>query len=136
MFSHFTNTASFFSVLMASLIFSLSLAGVAWAQGNTSLGTDALQSNTTGSFNTAIGFQTLFSNTTGSLNTANGVNALLATPLAAPTWPADTRHSLATPRDTSTPPLESICAVILAFWTIHRLVLYQITARKSQPVTD
>ena len=60
MFSHFTNTASFFSVLMASLIFSLSLAGVAWAQGNTSLGTDALQSNTAGSFNTAIGFQTLF----------------------------------------------------------------------------
>ena len=38
MFSHSTNTASFFSVLMAALIFSLSLAGVAAAQGNTSLG--------------------------------------------------------------------------------------------------
>ena len=32
MFSHSTNTASFFSVLMAALIFSLSLAGVAAAQ--------------------------------------------------------------------------------------------------------
>ena len=49
MFSHSTNAASLFSVLMAALIFSLSLAGVAWAQGNTSLGTGALQSNTTGS---------------------------------------------------------------------------------------
>ena len=55
MFSYSINTASFFSVLMAALIFSLSLAGVAWAQGNTSLGTGALQNNTTGSFNTAIG---------------------------------------------------------------------------------
>src|SRR5262245_49295354 len=45
MFSHSTNTASFFFVLMAALIFSLSLAGVAWAQeGNTSFGTGALQS--------------------------------------------------------------------------------------------
>ena len=32
MFSHSTNTASFFSVLIAALIFSLSLAGVAAAQ--------------------------------------------------------------------------------------------------------
>ncbi len=47
MFSHSTHTASFFSVLMAALIFSLTVAGVAWAQGNTSLGTDALQNNTT-----------------------------------------------------------------------------------------
>src|SRR4030095_14468105 len=54
MFSHSSNTAWFFSVLMA-LIFSLSLAGVAAAQGNTSLGTFALQNNTTGDFNTAIG---------------------------------------------------------------------------------
>jgi hypothetical protein len=55
MFSH-SNTASFFCVLIAALIYSLSLAGVASAQtGNTSLGTDALAHNTTGSENTAIG---------------------------------------------------------------------------------
>ena len=76
MYRHSTNTASFFSVLMAALIFSLSLAGVAAAQGNTSLGTGALQSNTTGDFNTAIGVDALFSNTTGDFNTANGVDAL------------------------------------------------------------
>ena len=78
MFRHSTNTASFFSVLMVALIFSLSLAGVAAAQTNTSLGTNALVSNTTGINNTAIGFQTLFSNTTGSANTASGVNALVS----------------------------------------------------------
>jgi trimeric autotransporter adhesin len=78
MFSHSTNTASFLSVLIAALIFSLSLAGVAAAQGNTSLGTGALQNNTTGSFNTAIGLSALFSNSTGSLNTANGVQALFS----------------------------------------------------------
>ena len=77
MFRHSTNTASFFSVLIAVLIFSLSLAGVAAAQDNTSLGTGALQNNTTGSFNTAIGVDALFSNTTGSFNTASGVNALV-----------------------------------------------------------
>jgi hypothetical protein len=60
MFSHSINPASFFSMLMAALIFSLSLAGVAAAQGNTSLGTGAFQNNTTGSFNTAIGLQALF----------------------------------------------------------------------------
>jgi hypothetical protein len=42
MFSHSTNTASFFSVLFEALIFSLSLAGVAAAQDNTSLGIGAL----------------------------------------------------------------------------------------------
>jgi trimeric autotransporter adhesin len=76
MLSHSTNTASFFSVLMAALIFSLTLAGVSWAQGNTSLGTGALQSNTTGFSNTASGVNALFSNTTGDQNTASGVNAL------------------------------------------------------------
>ena len=35
MFRHSTNTASFFSVLIAALIFSLSLAGVAAAQRTT-----------------------------------------------------------------------------------------------------
>ena len=77
MFRH-SPTARFFSVLIAVLIFSLSLAGVAAAQTNTSLGTNALVSNTTGINNTAIGFQTLFSNTTGSANTASGVNALVS----------------------------------------------------------
>jgi len=75
MFSHSTNTASFFSVLIAALIFSLSLAGVAAAQTNTSLGTGALQNNTTGEANTAIGVDALFRNTTGSDNTALGNRA-------------------------------------------------------------
>src|SRR5262245_41107078 len=75
MFNDSTNTVSFFSILIAALIFSLSLAGVAWAQGNnTSLGTGALQNNT-GSNNTAIGFSALFNNTRGSSNTAIGVAA-------------------------------------------------------------
>jgi hypothetical protein len=76
MFQHST-TASSFSILIAALIFSFSLTGVAAAQGNTSLGNGALQNNTTGSFNTATGNSALFSNTTGSQNTANGVNALV-----------------------------------------------------------
>jgi len=62
MFSHLnhsTNTAWFFSVLIAALVFSLSMAEVAAAQTNTSLGAGALQSNTTGSLNTAIGFVAL-----------------------------------------------------------------------------
>jgi Chaperone of endosialidase len=76
MFCHSTNTA-FFSVLIVALMFSLSLAGVAAAQGNTSLGTGALQHNTMGQYNTAIGFDALFSNSTGRSNTASGVNALV-----------------------------------------------------------
>ena len=63
MHRHSTNTASLFSVLIAALIFSLCLAGVAAAQGNTSLGTGALQSNTTGSNNTALGADALFFST-------------------------------------------------------------------------
>jgi hypothetical protein len=39
--------------------------GLLPSQGNTSLGTGALQNNTTGNFNTAIGLNALFSNTTG-----------------------------------------------------------------------
>jgi predicted amidohydrolase YtcJ len=53
MFCHSTNTASFFSGLMAALIFSLSLAGVASAQGDTSFGTGALQKNARGSYTRA-----------------------------------------------------------------------------------
>lgn len=78
MLSHATTTGSLFSVLLAVLMFSLSQAGVAAAQGNTSLGTNALPHNMTGNFNTAIGLNTLLSNTTGSQNTASGVNALLS----------------------------------------------------------
>ncbi len=77
MFDHSTHPDSFFSVLMAALILSLSLVEVAAAQTNTSLGTNAFVSNTTGINNTAVGFQTLFSNTTGSANTASGVSALV-----------------------------------------------------------
>jgi Chaperone of endosialidase len=76
MFSHSTNAGSFIFVLMAALIFSLSLAGVAAAQGNTSLGAGALQNNTTGNFNTASGLNALTSNTTGAGNTACGPGAL------------------------------------------------------------
>jgi hypothetical protein len=67
-----------FSVLMVALIFSLSLAGVAPAQTNTSLGTNALASNTIGANNTAIGFDALLSNTTGNNNTATGLQALFS----------------------------------------------------------
>jgi Tfp pilus assembly protein PilV len=77
MHRHSINTASFFTVLIVVLIFSLSLAGVAAAQTNTSLGTGALQSNTTGSNNTALGADALFFNTTGEANTAIGSNALI-----------------------------------------------------------
>jgi Chaperone of endosialidase len=79
MYSRSTNTTSFFSVLMAALILSFSLAGGAAAQSNTlntSLGTGALENNTTGSFNTATGASALFSNTTGNANTASGLNVL------------------------------------------------------------
>jgi predicted amidohydrolase YtcJ len=53
MFCHSTNTASFFSVLIAALIFSLSLAGAAAAPSNTSLRTGALQNNARGSYTRA-----------------------------------------------------------------------------------
>ena len=75
--------------------------GLLAAQANTSLGTGALQNNTTGSYNTAIGLDALFSNTTGSYNTATGVNALFRTPRATSTPPAESMRSLATPRATT-----------------------------------
>jgi trimeric autotransporter adhesin len=46
--------------------------------GNTATGTDALLSNTTGSYNTADGYAALNGNTTGSHNTAVGFYALVA----------------------------------------------------------
>ena len=78
MFSDFTKTAWFFSILMATLIFSLFQAGVAAAQFNTSLGTGALTNNTGGGFNTASGVAALLSNTTGDRNTAIGFEADVA----------------------------------------------------------
>jgi len=72
MLRNWTNTASFFSVVIAVLLFSPSLAGVAAAQSNTSLGTGALVNNTTGANN--IGGNALFFNTVGSNNTATGLN--------------------------------------------------------------
>ena len=71
MFSHSISTASFFSILLATLIFSLALAGVAAGQDNTSLGTGALQNNTTGVNNTAIGGKCALFNTTDSNNSGN-----------------------------------------------------------------
>src|SRR5215831_19050478 len=86
MFSH-SNTARFFCVLIAALIYSLSLAGVASAQtGNTSLGTGALVNNTID--NTAIGLNALHNNSTGNLNTASGFEALTINTTATKTPPS------------------------------------------------
>ena len=71
-----TKTASVFSVVIAALLFSLSLEGIAAAQSNTSLGQGALVSNSTGSNNTAVGLNALGSNSTGNISTAVGVDAL------------------------------------------------------------
>jgi hypothetical protein len=103
MVRHSTNTASLCSVLLAALIVSLSLVGVAAAQTtsrgtkqtilvgpptslinttgsyNTASGALALLNNTTGSDNTAIGYGALLKNTTGSDNTATGFEALFST---------------------------------------------------------
>jgi hypothetical protein len=78
MVGYSTTTASRCSVLLAALMCLLSLAGVAAAQENTntSLGTGALEDNTTGTVNTAIGFEALEDNTTGNANTAIGAFAL------------------------------------------------------------
>jgi hypothetical protein len=81
MFRHSTSSAWFFSVLIAALIFSLSLAGLAAAQGNTNFGVNSLATNTTGSFNSAFGVQSLFGNTAGQNNAAFGVNALFSNTL-------------------------------------------------------
>jgi len=55
-----SKTASFFFALLAALLCSLSVAEIAMAQSNTSLGTGALVSNSTGSNNTAVGLNALF----------------------------------------------------------------------------
>src|SRR5262245_1130112 len=59
---------------MVARIFSV--ADVAAAQGNTSLGINPLGTNTTDNFNTANGFHALVNNNEGIQNTASGVNAL------------------------------------------------------------
>jgi hypothetical protein len=62
-----------------AVIFLFSLGAVQTrAQENTTTGTGALQSNTTGTDNTADGYNALFSNTSGSDNTAVGLEALPA----------------------------------------------------------
>ena len=55
-----SSTAWFCSILISGLIYLLSLAGIAAAQSNTSVGTGALVSNSTGSNNTAVGLNALF----------------------------------------------------------------------------
>ena len=108
MFSHSTTTASFFSVLIAVLILWLSLAGVVAAQTNTSLGTGALQNNTTGNINTAIGDFALFSNTTGSVNTVHGVNALLSNTMGYDNTASGLNTLLSNTTGDSIPPAESV----------------------------
>ena len=49
-----------------------------YPNANTAEGTDALFSNTTGSYNTATGFDALFSNTGGVANTATGARTLFS----------------------------------------------------------
>ena len=68
MFRHSTNTASFLSVVIAVLMFSLSLAGVAAAQqDNTSLGTGALEQHHGRASTPPSESNALLSNTTGEL---------------------------------------------------------------------
>jgi Tfp pilus assembly protein PilV len=98
MFCHSTNTASYFSVLIAALIFSLSLAGFAVAQGNTRLGTGALQNNTTGQYNTASGFDALVFNTTGDYNTASGAYVLFSNTTGGANTARGTRRWTQTPQ--------------------------------------
>jgi hypothetical protein len=75
----FTSESTRFS-LVAGLVVALFIANTtlpAGAQTNTSLGSGALSSVTTGIDNTALGFAAMNSDTTGSHNTATGFDALL-----------------------------------------------------------
>src|SRR5262245_14567604 len=71
-------TGLFLSGLFATLVFSLSLAGVVAAQVHTGFETAALQKNPTGSYDTASGVHALSSNATGHCNTAAGLSALFS----------------------------------------------------------
>jgi hypothetical protein len=64
----FTSDSSFNEVLVGR--------GSGNVAGNTTVGLNALQNNTTGSLNTAMGFNALRNNTTGNNNNAVGVNSL------------------------------------------------------------
>jgi hypothetical protein len=61
----------FRSIILAVIVF-FAVTGVAAAQTNTSLGTNALVSNTTGVNNTAIGLNALASNSIGDSNRHRG----------------------------------------------------------------
>src|SRR5215470_18094825 len=118
MFHHSTNPTSFFSILIAVLIFSLSLAGVAGAGdsiviglpipapsiANTSLGDGALLNNDTGQSNTAIGYHALLGNESGNYNTAIGAVSLWANNRAAKTPPAESMRFSAILQATATLP--------------------------------
>jgi hypothetical protein len=105
MFYNHTNTPSFYSVLTAALVFTLALAGVAVAQSNTTLGTGAFQSNTTGRFNTAIGGVRSFPTPQANATPPADMMRSVTTPRAPTTPPADWVRSLATPRAAPTPRL-------------------------------
>jgi len=109
---HYTNTGSFFSVLFAALIFSLSLPGVAAAQTNTTLGTGALQ-------RTPRAPTTRLSDLMRSVTTRRAAPTppsesmrYLVTPRAAPTPPVGSMRSLATPRAAPTLPSESVRSLV------------------------
>src|SRR6266404_9863267 len=68
----------FLLITLALAWFGLSGTAAAAPSTNTSLGTQALQNNTTGTNDTGLGYQALKSNTAGGGNTATGSQALLA----------------------------------------------------------
>src|ERR1700704_2451363 len=65
--------------VILGLIIAMGCTGAAVAQvGNTSYGTNALTSDTTGSDNSAFGESALYQNTTDGRNTASGFQALFS----------------------------------------------------------
>jgi hypothetical protein len=108
MFCYSTHAASFFPVLMAALVFSLSQVGVAAAQGNISLGTGALQNNTrAASIPPVDSMRSLATALAASTPPVESTRSL-ATPWVTTTPRAESMRCLATPRATSTPPAGSM----------------------------